>query len=108
MNSIPHQRGAVKQSTRAHYIVFSALCLTVAIAYLSRNVLSPVEKSIEEDLRLSKEAMSLIMGSFFYTYRLMQIPGGWLSDRFGTWLVLPMLATVWALATAAGSRRTAT
>ena len=101
MNSAPQRLGSYERPTRTRYTVLGTLCLAAAIAYLSRNILGPAEKSIEEDLGLSKEAMGLIMGSFFYTYSLMQIPGGWLSDRFGTRLVLPVLATVWATATAA-------
>lgn len=90
-----------ERPTRTRYSVLTALCVAAAVAYLSRNILGPAEKSMEDDLRVSKEAMGFIMGSFFYTYSLMQIPGGWLSDRLGTRLVLPLLAVVWAGATAA-------
>ena len=87
--------------TRTRYAVLCALCSAAAIAYLSRSILGPAEKSIEQDLGLSKEAMGFVMGSFFYTYSLMQIPGGWLNDRLGTRRVLPLLAVVWTMATAA-------
>ena len=87
--------------THTRYIVLGALCLAAATAYLSRNILVPAEKSIEQDLGLSKEAMGFVMGSFFYTYSLMQIPGGWLNDRLGTRLALPLLAVIWAAGTAA-------
>jgi MFS family permease len=97
MNSLPVAHG---RPTHTRYLVLGALCSAAAIAYLSRNILGPAEKSIEQDLGLSKEAMGFVMGSFFYTYSLMQIPGGWLNDRLGTRLALPLLAAVWTVGTA--------
>lgn len=98
MNSSPVAHGS---PTRTRYLVLGALCSAAAIAYLSRSILGPAANSIKQDLDLSNEEMGFVMGSFFYTYGLMQIPGGWLNDRLGTRRVLPLLAVVWALATAA-------
>ena len=86
--------------THTRYVVLCALCCAAAIAYLSRSILGPAANSIKQDLDLSNEEIGFVMGSFFYTYGLMQIPGGWLNDRLGTRRVLPLLAVVWALATA--------
>ena len=98
MHSLPVAHG---RPTHTRYLVLGALCSAAAIAYLSRSILSPAASSIKQDLELSNEAMGFVMGSFFYTYGLMQIPGGWLNDRWGARRVLPLLAVVWALATVA-------
>ena len=49
----------------------------------------------------NEETMGIVMGAFFYPYSAMQIPGGWLGDRWGTRRVLPLLAVLWAGTTAA-------
>ena len=95
-----HMPASHSRPTRTRYVTLGALCLAAAIAYLSRSILGPAANTIEQDLGLSKEEMGFVMGSFFYTYGLMQIPGGWLNDRFGARRVLPLLAVVWAVATA--------
>ena len=39
------------------------------------------------------------MSSFFFGYALMQIPGGWLADRFGSRKVLLVIVFVWSIFT---------
>lgn len=43
---------------------------------------------ISEEFHLSASASGLMLSIFFLGYALMQIPGGWLSDRFGAKIVL--------------------
>lgn len=74
------------------------LCAVTAIAYIHRNCLAVPAAQIQEDLGLSESRMGLVMGSFFFVYALSQIPAGWLSDRWGSRLVLPLIAVAWSLA----------
>ena len=85
------------------YTVLTALCVVAAIAYFSRNILgiASADGGILRDLHLSERQMAIVMGSFFFTYSGMQIPGGAMGDRWGSRRVLAVLALVWALATAA-------
>ena len=43
---------------------------------------------ISDDLKLNASSTGLILSIFFLGYAIMQIPGGWLADRFGAKLVL--------------------
>lgn len=43
---------------------------------------------ISDDLTLSASATGLMLSIFFLGYAIMQIPGGWLADRFGATVVL--------------------
>ncbi|KAB7709045.1 MFS transporter [Bacillus aerolatus] len=43
---------------------------------------------ISKDLQLNASSTGLILSIFFLGYAFMQIPGGWLADRFGARLVL--------------------
>ena len=44
--------------------------------------------------------MGVVMGAFLAVYALFQIPAGWLGDRWGSRRTLPLIATVWSVATA--------
>ncbi|MDZ5610389.1 MFS transporter [Bacillus pseudomycoides] len=54
---------------------------------------------ITKDLHLSASATGLLFSSFFAGYALMQIPGGWLSDRFGPRKVLLTAIFLWSIFT---------
>ncbi len=47
--------------------------------------------------------VDLIKGAFFWAYALAQVPAGWLSDRFGTRVLIFIYITLWSLFTAATS-----
>ena len=75
------------------------LCSGAVIAYLCRNSLSVAEKTIRLDLQISEETMGFIMGSFFWSYALFQIPGGMLGRKFGSRTWLPIFSAGSAFAT---------
>lgn len=56
--------------------------------YADRNILSPIMSVIGADWHLSKSSLGLMSTVFFTTYALMQIPAGFLADRFGRVKVL--------------------
>lgn len=43
---------------------------------------------ISDDLQLSASSTGMILSVFFLGYAIMQIPGGWMADRFGARIVL--------------------
>ena len=47
--------------------------------------------------------MSFVLGAFFFTYALFQIPIGSLADRYGPRVVLTVSIIAWSLCTAATS-----
>ncbi|HUY88927.1 MAG TPA: MFS transporter, partial [Pirellulales bacterium] len=60
------------------------LCAAAAISYIHRNSIAVAEEAIRVDLGLSKPQMGWVLGSFFWGYALLQIPSGWVGDRFGS------------------------
>lgn len=86
--------------SHARYIALSGFCIAAAVAYFSRNILGAAAPQIEAELGFSHTEMGIVMGAFFYSYSAMQIPGGWLGDRFGTRRTLTVLALTWAILTA--------
>ena len=53
------------------------------------------------DLGIDDDDKSFMLGAFFFTYALFQIPVGALADRFGARLVLTVLIAAWSAVTAA-------
>lgn len=50
-------------------------------------------------VRISKQQIGSILGAFFFTYALFQVPAGWISDRFGARRILTGYIFVWSLLT---------
>lgn len=79
--------------------VMAWLCAAAAISYIHRNSIAVAEEAIRLDLGLSKLQMGWVMGAFFWGYALLQIPSGWVGDRFGSRGPLAMFSAAWSVAT---------
>ena len=89
------------EANPARYQVLLFLCLSAAIAYIQRAALSVPAAEIARDLKFTDFArdMGWIQSVWYFSYALMQLPGGFLADRIGSRRALAMLAVVWSLAT---------
>ncbi|MBI3866855.1 MAG: MFS transporter [Planctomycetia bacterium] len=86
--------------TRVRFAVLCWLCAGALLAYLHRFCISVPYETIRDDLLLTPRKMNLVLGSFFAGYSLLQIPSGWLGDRWGSRRALALFAAVWSVATA--------
>lgn len=86
--------------TRIRYAVAAWLSGMAALAYLSRYSIGVAEKTIRTDLGLTEDQMGLILGAFFWSYALSQIPASRLGARLGTRVCLPVFAAIGSVATA--------
>lgn len=55
---------------------------------------------MREELNISPEMMGLILGGFFWTYAVMQLPMGYLVDRLGPRLMYTIAVAWWSVFTA--------
>jgi MFS transporter, ACS family, D-galactonate transporter len=76
-----------RKRSRARFIILSLLFVGTAINYLDRTNMAVAASAIQGDLGLDPAMMGLLLSAFGWTYAFMQIPGGWLLDRFGPRLV---------------------
>jgi ACS family glucarate transporter-like MFS transporter len=83
-----------------HHVVLAALCTVAAINYVQRNSIGPAETTLRADLGLTKDQTGDAIGAFFLAYALMQIPSGWLAQRWGGRLSLTLFAAGWSVALA--------
>jgi MFS family permease len=83
--------------TSVRYGVLAWLCAAATIAYLQRNCISVAVGTIQDDLGLTKYQMGLVLSSFYWTYAVFQIPGGWLVKIWGSRFTLPLYSTFWSV-----------
>jgi sugar phosphate permease len=92
------------RQTKASYgrwYILGLICLMYLITYLDRVIISNTAPEIRTEFGFDQKTMGLIFSSFVLAYALFQVPGGWLSERFGPRAVLASLVVYWSLMTAA-------
>jgi ACS family glucarate transporter-like MFS transporter len=82
------------------YRVLACFCVAATVAYIDRNGLGVAVPVVRAELGLSREQMGWVLGSFFATYSIVQIPTGWLASQIGSRAALTTYALLWSLATA--------
>jgi MFS family permease len=73
--------------------------MMMLVAYMDRVNISVAGPNIVQDLHFSKTQFGLILGAFSLGYALLQIPGGALSDRFGSKPMLILGILAWSVFT---------
>jgi len=59
------------------------LVAAMIFGYAQRGALSPVAPYMIKELGLSPAIMGILLSAFFWVYSFMQMPAGWLVDRYG-------------------------
>ncbi|MFM1650764.1 MFS transporter [Brevibacillus sp. B_LB10_24] len=83
-----------------NYFILFLLFFGWILAYLDRMVISVALTSIGSDLHLEASSLGIVLSSFFAGYALMQIPGGWLADKYGSKRIMIVALIMWSLFTA--------
>lgn len=73
---------------RGGAMLIVALMAGYSVVYMDKSMISTAIIPISSRFHLDAGQTGLIMSAFFLGYSLMQIPGGWLADRFGAKRVL--------------------
>jgi MFS family permease len=84
---------------RPSNLVLLLLCLMYFITYLDRVNVSTAAAGFGKDFGLNKTEIGLVFSAFAYPYLVLQIVGGWVSDRFGARRTLIVCGALWAGAT---------
>ena len=85
--------------TRVRYAVVGVTSLMAVLLYLDRFCLSFAEIFIKQEMGLADWQIGWLLGAFFLTYALAQVPSGWLTDRFGSRSMLCIYVLAWSLFT---------
>lgn len=74
----------IKSQSTNKYLVFGLLYIGFCIAYIDRVAINIALASIGKEFGLNPSTMGVVLSTFFVGYAVMQIPGGWLADKFGS------------------------
>ncbi len=75
------------------------LAISVFLNYVDRGALSMAMPQMKGELGLNNENLGRLASAFFWTYALLQVPAGWLVDRFDVKWVLGIGFAIWTAAT---------
>jgi sugar phosphate permease len=86
-------------SRHAAKVGFVLLYLAYMISYIDRAAISLALAQIGKDFNLGASDLGIVISAFFLGYAAMQIPGGWLADRFGSKYVIVLAIAAWSVFT---------
>jgi sugar phosphate permease len=89
----------MKARMKRRHTVLGVLCLMYFVSYIDRVNIAVAKPMIGAAWHLSQAELGTVMSAFALPYTLMQIPGGWLADKFGPRRVLAALSLIWGVAT---------
>lgn len=82
---------------RRRWLIAALLFFAGLINYFDRTIVSVALPAIAADLHLGPARMGVLLSAFFWSYALMQVPIGWLSDRLNLrWLYAACFA-LWSI-----------
>ncbi|WP_227939515.1 MFS transporter [Alkalihalobacillus deserti] len=84
---------------KKRHMILTLLFLGWCLSYLDRMAMNVGIVEIAKDFNLSPSVMGVVLSSFFAGYALMQLPGGWLADKFGSRKVITIAILTWSLFT---------
>jgi ACS family D-galactonate transporter-like MFS transporter len=95
----PSEEAAPAQQTLANRRWLIAILLFFAglINYFDRTIVSVALPVIATDLHLGPAKMGVLLSAFFWSYALMQVPIGWLSDRYNLRWLYAVCFAVWSV-----------
>jgi MFS transporter, ACS family, D-galactonate transporter len=95
--SAAEPRLELKDSPKRWWLM-GLLVTAMLICYAHRGALSVAAPFMIEDLGLSKTVMGILLSAFFWMYAFMQMPTGWLVDRFGVRRAYALGFVIWSVA----------
>src|SRR5260221_10232128 len=88
------------KASRARYLVVGLMLALIAVAYLDRVCIATAAPAIRKDLGFDEEQMGLVFSAFTLSYALLEMPSGYLADRFGARVSLGRIVVWWSAMTA--------
>jgi MFS family permease len=84
---------------RSSIVGFALLYVAFLISYVDRTAISLALGQIGKDFNLGAADLGVVISAFFLGYAAMQVPGGWLADRFGSKYVIVVAIATWSVFT---------
>ncbi|MEU6410900.1 MFS transporter [Microbispora sp. NPDC046933] len=89
--------GAPARRGRVRWIIAVVITLLAIINYIDRGALSVAMPDIREDLGFNATTSGVILSAFVWPYAVMNLPSGWLVDRFGPRVIMTFAIGAWSI-----------
>ncbi|MCW3479028.1 MFS transporter [Neisseriaceae bacterium JH1-16] len=83
--------------TGIRWKIFLMMLFLIALNYIDRASLSVAMPLIAKEFNLGPAMQGLLLSAFFWTYAMMQIPGGMLADKYKPRIVIAAATVLWGL-----------
>jgi ACS family glucarate transporter-like MFS transporter len=90
---------SLRESSERWWLM-ALLLVGMIFCYAQRGTLSVAAPFMVKELGLSPAVMGILLSAFFWSYALMQVPAGWMVDRFGVRRVYGWGFACWSAASA--------
>jgi MFS transporter, ACS family, glucarate transporter len=87
------------KKTNVRFLILAMLFIVTTMNYVDRATLSMAAPAMRKDLGIDAILMGFAFSAFGWSYTALQIPGGWILDRYGSRLVYGLGLFLWSLFT---------
>lgn len=84
---------------RVRYSIVLMLFLVTVINYADRATIAITGQPLQDELGITSVQLGYIFSAFGWAYVLLQVPGGWVLDRFGSKIVYFLSIFIWSVFT---------
>ncbi len=88
---------APARRSNVRWRIFALMLALVSVNYIDRASLSVAMPLISKEFAIDPALQGLLLSSFFWTYAVMQVPGGLLADRYGPRAVVTASTVFWGV-----------
>jgi MFS family permease len=83
----------------ARWSIVGLVAVALLINYVDRGAVPTAAHLIQDELHFSPGQLGVLFSAFFWTYSILQVPVGWVAERYGAHRVLAAGLALWACAT---------
>ena len=83
----------------SRWSIVGLVAVALFINYVDRGAVPTAAHLIQDELGISTRQLGVLFAGFFATYSILQIPVGWIAERYGAHRVLAAGLALWACAT---------
>ena len=91
----PEGTAIPSRATTIRWRIFGVIFVLVVINLIDRIALSVAMPTISSEFGLSATMQGIILSAFFWSYAALQLPGGWMIDRWGPRLLITGSTVLW-------------
>lgn len=82
--------------THVRYFILAMLFIVTTFNYVDRATLSMAAPAMQKDLGFDAMTMGWALSAFGWAYTVLQVPGGWILDKYGSRLVYGLGLFFWS------------